>query len=61
MTDDTQGLEGKLLENGRFRFDKTFNFDATTEEVSDFIVSIIIVYISNSILGKTDVCPMLFI
>lgn len=35
------GLEGKLLENGRFRFDKTFNFDATTEEVSDFIVSII--------------------
>ena len=41
MTDDTQGLEGKLLENGRFRFDKTFNFDATTEEVPDFIVSII--------------------
>lgn len=41
MTDDTQGLEGKLLENGRFRFDKIFNFDATTEEVPDFIVSII--------------------
>lgn len=34
------GLKGKL-ENGRFKFDQTFDFDAKIEDVSDFIVSII--------------------
>lgn len=35
------GLDGKILDNGRFKFDKTFNFDANIEEVSNFIAEII--------------------
>ena len=35
------GLDGEPLKNGRFKFKKTFNFDANIEEVSDFIADII--------------------
>lgn len=35
------GLDGELLENGRFKFDQTFDFDAKIEDVSDFIAEII--------------------
>ncbi len=34
------GLKGKL-ENGRFKFDQTFDFDAKIEDVSNFIAEII--------------------
>ena len=33
--------KGKIDERGRFKFDKTYKFDASIEDVSDFIASII--------------------
>ena len=35
------GLDGERLDNGRFKFNKTFDFDTDTEEVSNFIADII--------------------
>ena len=35
------GLDGEILDNGRFKFDKTFEFDKDTEEISNFIADII--------------------
>ena len=35
------GLDGETLDNGRFKFKKTFDFDTDTEKVSNFIADII--------------------